>query len=136
MGLRANGEWISYMVGMRSASFTYVLMQMNHSRFARYSLSTVLRSYFFEHEIEHGQAEIKFVNGTCALFQRCCEPDTCLTVSARRGLTASFISNVIAPWHSAPDHALNMKRWTRWLDPGSGQLSSSAAELATGQPKG
>jgi hypothetical protein len=136
MGLRANGEWISYMVGMRSASFTYVLMQMNHSRFARYSLSTVLRSYFFEHEIEHGQAEIKFVNGTCALFQRCCEPDTCLTVSARRGLTASFISNVIAPWHSAPDHALNMKRWTRWLDPAGEQLSGSATELATGQPKG
>jgi hypothetical protein len=113
MGLRANGEWLSYLVGMRTGELTYVMIQMNHSGFARYSLSTVLRSYFFEYEIDLGQAEIKFVNGTCALFQRCCEPDSCLTVSARRGLTAFVISNWIAPRHSAPDHALNIQRWTR-----------------------
>jgi Acetyltransferase (GNAT) domain len=113
VGLRANGEWLSYLVGMRTGDLTYVLMQMNHNGFARYSLSTVLRSYFFEYEIGLGQAEIKFVNGTCALFQRCCEPDTCLTVSARRGITAFVISNWIAPWHNAPDHALNIQRWTR-----------------------
>jgi hypothetical protein len=59
---------------------------MNHNGLARYSLSTVMRSYFFEHEVERGQVEVKFVNGTCGLFQRCCEPDICLTVSARRGL--------------------------------------------------
>jgi hypothetical protein len=113
MGLRANGEWLSYLVGVRTGDLTYVLMQMNHNGFARYSLSTVLRSYFFEYETGLGQAEIKFVNGTCAQFQRCCEPDTCLTVSARRGLTAFVISNCIAPWHSAPDHALNIRRWAR-----------------------
>jgi Acetyltransferase (GNAT) domain len=113
MGLRANGKWLSYLVGMRTGDLTYVLMQMNHNQFPRYSLSTVLRSHFFEHEIDREQAEIKFVNGTCALFQRCCEPDTCLTVSARRGLTAFILSNWIAPWHSAPDHALNIRRWTR-----------------------
>jgi Acetyltransferase (GNAT) domain len=112
MGLRAGGEWISYLVGMRTGNLTYVLLQINHSDFARYSLSTVLRSYFFEYEIERGQDEIKFVNGTCALFQRCCEPDTCVTVSAHRGLTAFVIFKWIAPWHSAPDHALNMQRWT------------------------
>jgi len=137
MGLRANGEWISYLVGMRTPKFTYVLMQMNHNKFARYSLSTVLRSYFFEHEIERGQAEIKFVNGTCALFQRCCEPDSCFTVSARRGLTAFVISNWIAPWHSAPDHALNMKRWTPW--PGSQgptRRQATLTGLIPGQPKG
>ena len=111
MGLRANDAWISYMVGMRTAGQTWVLMQMNHNRFARYSLSTVLRSYFFEHEIGRGQREIKFVNGTCALFQRCCEPDTCFTVLGRRGLIAFLVTRCIAPWHSAPDHALNMPRW-------------------------
>jgi Acetyltransferase (GNAT) domain len=111
MGLRADGEWISYLVGMRTAGLTWVLMQMNHNRYARHSLSTVLRSYFFEHEIERGQIEIKFVNGTCALFQRCCEADTCWTVLARRGPIAFLIARCIAPWHSAPDHALNMPRW-------------------------
>ena len=112
MALRARGKWISYLVGMRAGTTTYVLLQMNHSEYARYSLSTVLRSYFFEHEIALGQEEIKFVNGTCAAFQRCCESDRCVTVSARRGLAAFVLFNWIAPWHSAPDHALNMKRWT------------------------
>jgi Acetyltransferase (GNAT) domain len=111
MGLRANGEWISYLVGMRKSRLTYVLMQINHNGFARYSLSTVLRSHFFEHEIGRGQQEINFVNGTCALFQRGCEADTCITVSAHRGLTAFVIFNWIAPWYSAPDHALNIQRW-------------------------
>jgi hypothetical protein len=112
MGLRASGRWISYLVGMRAGTSTYVLLQMNDSEYARYSLSTVLRSYFFEHEIALGQEEIKFVNGTCAAFQRCCESDRCVTVTARRGLAAFVLFNWIAPWHSAPDHALNMKRWT------------------------
>ena len=112
MGLHAGGEWLSYLAGLRSGNFTYVLMQINHTGFARYSLSTVLRSYFFEHEIGRGQEEIKFVNGTCAYFQRCCEPDTCVTVSAHRGITAFVIFRWIAPWYSAPDHALNMQRWT------------------------
>ena len=125
MGLRAKGEWISYLVGMRTAKFTYVLMQINHNGFARYSLSTVLRSYFFEHEIGLGQQEIKFVNGTCALFQRCCELDTCVTVSARRGLIAFIILNWIAPFHSAPDHALNMRRWSTNPEP-VGSVDSSA----------
>jgi Acetyltransferase (GNAT) domain len=113
VGLCANGEWISYLVGIRAGKLTYVFLQINHDGFARYSLSTVLRSYFFEQEIGRGQAEIKFVNGTCTLFQRCCEPDSCLTVTARRGLAAFAIFNWIAPWHSAADHALNMQRWDR-----------------------
>ena len=111
IGLRSNDQWISYLVGMRSGPYTHVLMQINHNGFSRYSLSTVLRSYFFEHEIERGQSEIKFVNGTTTLFQRCCEPDHCVTLSARRGLAAFIIFKLIAPWHSAPDHALNIARW-------------------------
>jgi hypothetical protein len=136
MGLRANGEWISYLFGMRTEKHTYVLVQMNHKKFARYSLSTVLRSYFFEYEIERGQSEIKFVNGTCALFQRCCEPDTCLTVSARRGAAAFVISSWIAPWHSAPDHALNMPRWSGQAQSGSHALPMELPGFMPTQPKG
>ena len=47
IGLRDKKQWISYLVGMRTGSYTYVLMQINHNGFSRYSLSTVLRSYFF-----------------------------------------------------------------------------------------
>jgi hypothetical protein len=112
IGLRMEGAWISYLAGIRAGDKTYVLLQINHNQFPRYSLSTVLRSYFFEREIELGQKEIKFVNGTCAFFQRCCEQDTCLTISARRGLIAFMLFHWIAPWHSAPDHALNMRRWS------------------------
>ena len=130
MGLCANGKWISYLVGMRKGKHTYLLIQMNHDGFARYSLSTVLRSYFFEYEIGCGQEEIKFVNGTCAAFQRCCEPDTCVTVSARRGIRAFVLFNWIAPWHSAPDHALNMQRWTAKSEPVSSVHTATSREWA------
>ena len=137
MGLQSHGEWLSYLVGLRASNLTYVLMQVNHNRFARYSLSTVLRSYLFEHEIQRGQAEIRFVNGTCAFFQRCCELDSCRTVSAHRGLTAFVLLNWIAPWHSAPDHALNMKRWTRDLDLVSTEHGEAGMHtLLPSQPKG
>lgn len=112
IGLRAKERWLSFLVGMRAGTSTYVLLQMNLNGYARYSLSTVLRSYFFEHEIARGQQELRFVNGTCTAFQRCCESDRCVTVTARRGLAAFVLFNWIAPWYSAPDDALNMKRWT------------------------
>jgi hypothetical protein len=126
MGLRANGEWISYLVGIRKRKLSYVFIQINHNGFARYSLSTVLRSYFFEHEIGRGQEEINFVNGTCSFFQRCCETDTCVTVSAHRGLTAFVIFNWIAPWHSAADHALNMQSWSTKPGPRSFRGASAS----------
>ena len=113
MGLRAGNDWVSYLVGIRTGQASHIVLQMNHNGFGRYSLSTVMRSYFFEHEIACEQKEAKFVNGTCAFFQRCCEPDTCFTVSARRGLVASAISHWIAPRYNAPDHALNMRTWWR-----------------------
>ena len=71
IGLWAREKCLSYLVGTRAGPSTYVLLQMNHNGYARYSLFTVLRSYFFEHEIARGQREIKFVNGTCTAFQRC-----------------------------------------------------------------
>jgi hypothetical protein len=37
MGLRANGGWISYLVGIRTAKLTYVLVQVNHDGFSRSS---------------------------------------------------------------------------------------------------
>jgi GNAT acetyltransferase-like protein len=111
VGLRSNGEWISYLAGIRMGKLTYVILQINHNGFARYSLSTVLRSYVLEHESGLGQKELNFVNGVCALFQHCCEPDVCVTFVARRGLAARVIFDWIAPRHSAPDHALNMRRW-------------------------
>jgi GNAT acetyltransferase-like protein len=111
VGLRANGEWISYLAGIRRGRLTYVILQINHNGFARYSLSTVLRSYLLEDEGRLGQEEINFVNGVCALFQHCCEPDVCVTFVARRGLMAHVIVDWLAPRHSAPDHALNIRRW-------------------------
>jgi hypothetical protein len=111
VGLRANGKWISYLAGIRMGKLTYVILQINHNGFARYSLSTVLRSYLLEDECRLGQKEINFVNGVCALFQHSCEPDVCLTFVVRRGFAARIILDWIAPRHSAPDHALNIRRW-------------------------
>jgi hypothetical protein len=87
-------------------------------------------SGLFEYEIGRGQQEVKFVNGTCATFQRCCEPDTCVTVSARHGIRAFVLFNWIAPWHSAPDHALNIQRWAAEPEPASFDGAATSKECA------
>ena len=56
-------------------------------------------------------------------------------MSARRGLTALVLFNWIAPWYSASDHALNMRRWTATPDnlagPGSHVAVEDGAPLST-----
>jgi hypothetical protein len=65
MGLRRTESGSVIWLACVRAKSPMCFIQMNHNGFARYSLSTVLRSYFFEHEIGRGQEEINFVNGTC-----------------------------------------------------------------------
>jgi hypothetical protein len=63
--LRANtGDWLGLIGGWRQAGTTVLLWQMNRAGYERDSLGTVMRSYFVEHEIEHGAEKIMFYGGT------------------------------------------------------------------------
>ena len=60
----ASGEWLSVIGGRRSQNKTIVEWQMNRAGLTKSSLSTLMRSHLFEHEVEHGCRRLYFVGGT------------------------------------------------------------------------
>lgn len=65
MGLKdRDGRWLSMLGGRRYSGRSEILWQMNRDGFAADSLSTVMRSYFIEHEIRHGSTRLYIEGGT------------------------------------------------------------------------
>jgi len=65
MGIKdKGGRWLSLLGGRRHHDGTEILWQMNRSGLSPYSLSIVMRSYFMEHEIEHGMTKLYMEGGT------------------------------------------------------------------------
>lgn len=65
MGARdANGRWLCLLGGRRRRDGTEILWQMNRDGLESYSLSIVMRSYFLEHEIQHGLPRLYMAGGT------------------------------------------------------------------------
>ena len=60
----ADGRWLSVVAGRRNGDVTEIEWQMNQTDLPHYSLSTVMRSYLLEHEIELGTRKISFLGGT------------------------------------------------------------------------
>ena len=64
-GVRASdGRWLSVVAGRRNGGVTEIEWQMNLEDLPRYSLSTVMRSYLLEHEVELGTRKMVFLGGT------------------------------------------------------------------------
>jgi len=65
MGIKdREGRWLSILGGRRYLDRSEVLWQLNREGFAVNSLSTVMRSYFIEHEIAHGSRRLYIEGGT------------------------------------------------------------------------
>jgi hypothetical protein len=58
------GRWLSLIGGRRRNGLTEIDWQINLAGLPRYSLSTVMRSYLLEHEIEVGTRKLAFTGGT------------------------------------------------------------------------
>lgn len=92
MGVRDRaGQWLSYMSGWRQPDGTYVEWQLNHRQFEATSLSTVMRTYFLEHEASRGVPKVVFVGGTSLALGRYCTPSQCYDALAIRGGLRGFI---------------------------------------------
>lgn len=64
-GMRAqNGRWLSLVGGRRHMQVTEIDWQMNLAGLPRYSLSTVMRSYILQHEVDLGTEKLAFSGGT------------------------------------------------------------------------
>lgn len=65
MGIKdREGRWLSILGGRRYLDRSEVLWQLNREGFAANSLSTVMRSYFIEHEIAQGSRRLYIEGGT------------------------------------------------------------------------
>lgn len=85
MGLQdAQGDWLSYITGWRGAEGTYIEWQLNRENCEGASISTVMRSYMLEHELERASPAIIFVGGTSPFWSRVCEPSVCGDLLATR----------------------------------------------------
>ncbi len=92
MGVRDKaGRWLSYMSGWRQPDGTFVEWQLNHREYEAASLSTVMRTYFLEHEASRDVPQVVFVGGTSLALGRYCTPDQCYDVFAIRGGVCGFI---------------------------------------------
>jgi hypothetical protein len=65
MGLKdRDGQWLSMLGGRRYDDRSEIFWQLNHTGYAADSLSTVMRSYFIEHEISQGSRRMYIEGGT------------------------------------------------------------------------
>lgn len=65
MGLQdGEGRWLSMLGGRRYGGRSEILWQLNRDGYATDSLSTVMRSYFIEHEIRQGSTRLYIEGGT------------------------------------------------------------------------
>jgi hypothetical protein len=98
MGIRdAAGRWMSYLSGWRQIGTTFVEWQLNCHDFEAASLSTVMRTYFLEHEAAQGVSQVVFVGGTSAALGRYCALDHCLDlVATRRGIRGIMARSLLS----------------------------------------
>jgi hypothetical protein len=59
-----NGRWLSLIGGRRHLGLTEVDWQINLAGLPGFSLSTVMRSYLLQHEVELGTKQLAFTGGT------------------------------------------------------------------------
>jgi hypothetical protein len=65
MGMKdGEGRWLGILGGRRHQDRMEILWQMNRDGLAAHSLSTVMRAYCMEHEIERGMKRLYFEGGT------------------------------------------------------------------------
>lgn len=65
LGLRnAQGQWISLIGGWRQAGVTVLQWQMNTAGYERFSIGTVMRSYYLDHEVKRGTRNLVYYGGT------------------------------------------------------------------------
>lgn len=98
-GVRAsNGRWLSLIGGRRHMNVTEIDWQMNLAGLPRYSLSTVMRSYVLEHEVELGTTRLAFTGGTPHPMRHSFVCVDAVDVIALRRSTSGWLLRRLARW--------------------------------------
>ena len=93
IGLRGTqGQWLSALGGWRQGATTLMYYQINTAGYEKYSLNTVMRSYFLENEIERGTHTLVFYHGTNHPMSRAFDIEhVCDLVVRRRSIRARIL---------------------------------------------
>lgn len=118
-GVKAqNGRWLSLIGGRRHMQVTEIDWQVNLAGLPRYSLSTVMRSYILQHEVELGTEKLVFVGGTPHSMQHSFDSVDAVDVVALRRSPVGWIlrrmSRWILPVQNFLGHALRDEQ-LRWI---------------------
>jgi hypothetical protein len=108
MGIKdGGGRWLSLLGGRRYDDRSEILWQLNRKGFPEYSLGTVMRAYFIEHEVGQGSQRMYIEGGTPHSIKFSFMPETLTDlVVVRRTLRAKFM-RTIARRYIKPDNDLS-----------------------------
>jgi hypothetical protein len=106
-----SGELLSVVGGWRQGTTTVLQHQMNAAGYEKDSLSTVMRSYFLENEIQRGTRTVIFYHGTNDTISHAFEAETTRDLIVRRKSFYAYLlrrlaSFLVSPRHYAETHFL------------------------------
>jgi hypothetical protein len=108
MGIQdREGRWLSVMGGRRYNDRSEILWQLNRDGFAAASLSTVMRSYFIEHEIAHGSRRLYIEGGTPHPIRLSFVPEDLTDLVVVRHTPVARAMEKIARHYIQPDNELS-----------------------------
>ena len=107
MGMKdGDGKWLALLGARRYRDRTEILWQVNRDGYPTHSLSSVMRSYCIEHEIERGMKRLYFEGGTAhSVHHSFVREELVDLVAVRRSLVARVMKAVAKRWVS-PDNEL------------------------------
>jgi hypothetical protein len=108
MGMKDGaGRWLSLLGGRRYQDRSEILWQMNRKGFPAYSLGTVMRAYFIEHEIARGSQRLYIEGGTPHSIKFSFVPETLTDVVVVRRTPQARLMRTIARRYIKPDNDLS-----------------------------
>jgi len=108
MGIQdREGRWLSTLGGRRYNDRSEILWQLNRDGFAADSLSTVMRSYFIEHEITHGSRRLYIECGTPHPIRLSFVPEDLTDLVVMRHTPMARAMEKIARRYISPDNELS-----------------------------
>ena len=107
MGIRdREGRWLSMLAGRRYDDRSEILWQLNRDGLTEYSLSTVMRSYFIEHEIARGSRRLYIEGGTQQPIRLSFVPENLTDLVVVRHAPMARAMEKIARYYISPDNEL------------------------------
>lgn len=107
MGLKdREGRWLSLLGGRRYGGRSEILWQMNREGHAADSLSTVMRSYFIEHEIAQGSTRMYIEGGTPQPIRFSFVEETLIDLAVVRRSPVGRMMARLAKYYISPDNDL------------------------------